>query len=349
MSYDNLILATGSSPNKFGWPGQDLKGVTGMVSLQDLETIETYTKNIRRGVVVGGGLIGIELAEMLRSRNIDVTFLIREPYFWSGVLPQQEGEMISSHIKEHHVDLRVNTELKQINGDESGRVTSITTSEGEEIKCEFVGLTVGVHANIGLAEGTGIETNRGFLVNEYLETSVPGIYAIGDCAELREHVPGRRAIEQVWYVGRMMGEVVAQTIAGTQTVYRPGPWFNSAKFFDIEYQTYGNVCSNLPEEEQAFFWKAENKDIAVHITFKKDDHRFTGINTFGIRMRHRHFDKWLSEEVNVSAVLENLEEANFDPEFFRDYSKEIRMSFAKQYPEISLQVKPRRKKILGIF
>ncbi len=91
IDYDKLILATGSIPNKFGWPGQELEGVSGMYSYQDLEYIEKYTKGIERGVIVGGGLIGIELAEMLRSRNIDVTFLVREESFWDNILPVEES------------------------------------------------------------------------------------------------------------------------------------------------------------------------------------------------------------------------------------------------------------------
>jgi NAD(P)H-nitrite reductase large subunit len=115
ISYDKLILATGSKPNKFGWPGQDLNGVMGMYHKQDLDKLEKYAPDkevCKRAVIVGGGLIGIELAEMLRSRDIPVTFLVREKSFWNGVLPAQESEMINNHIKEHHIDLRLNTNLK---------------------------------------------------------------------------------------------------------------------------------------------------------------------------------------------------------------------------------------------
>ena len=95
LSYDKLIIATGSKPNKFGWPGQDLDGVMGMYHKQDLENLEKYAPNkeaCKRAVIVGGGLIGIELAEMLRSRKIPVTFLVREASFWNGVLPAQESQ-----------------------------------------------------------------------------------------------------------------------------------------------------------------------------------------------------------------------------------------------------------------
>ena len=110
LSYDKLVLAVGSKPNKFGWPGQDLDGAQGLYSFQDLEKLEKNAPNnkiCKHAVIVGGGLIGIELAEMLASRAIPVTFLVRDQSFWNGVLPQGESEMINRHIKNHHVDLRL--------------------------------------------------------------------------------------------------------------------------------------------------------------------------------------------------------------------------------------------------
>ena len=211
VHYDILIIATGSRSNKFGWPGQDLKGVQGLYSFQDLEAMESGTKNIHRAVVVGGGLIGIEMAEMLLSRKIEVTFLIRENCFWNNVLPVQEARMISRHIRGHHVDLREGTELEKILPDGHGRARAVVTKAGEQIDCQFVGLAVGVSPNIGFLENSGIETERGVLVNEYLETNIPDVYAIGDCVERKYGLPGRKNIEQVWYTGRMMGEVVASS------------------------------------------------------------------------------------------------------------------------------------------
>ncbi len=107
--YDILVLATGSTFNRFGWPGQDLRGVGGLYSLQDLEYLETYTRDTQHAVIVGGGLIGIELAEMLQSRHIGVSFLVREQSYWNNVIPREESEMVNRHIREHHIDLHLGT------------------------------------------------------------------------------------------------------------------------------------------------------------------------------------------------------------------------------------------------
>ena len=352
LSYDKLIIATGSRPNKFGWPGEDLKGVLGMYHKQDLENLEIYAPNkevCKRAVIVGGGLIGIELAEMLRSRDIPVTFLVRESSFWNGVLPAQESEMINTHILEHHIDLRLSTNLKEIKSDENGNVKSVVIEEtGEEIPCNVVGLTAGVSPNINFLKDSGIETKKGVLVNRFLETNIKDVYAIGDCAEQNDAIGLRRNIEAVWYTGRMMGETLAQTICGKPREHNPGHWFNSAKFLDIEYQTYGWVFSerNKKEYETYFQWKHSKQNSCITISYDSKTQQFLGINTFGIRMRHEKFNLWLTEKQSIQYVLKHLKDANFDPEFYSLYEKQI---IAKFNLENNTQLRVKSKSWKRIF
>lgn len=344
LKFDKLILATGSKPNKFGWPGQDLKGVVSLYHKQDLEAVETYAPNntdCKRAVIVGGGLIGIELAEMFHSRHIPVTFLVRENSYWSSILPSGESKMITNEIQKNGIDLRLESNLKQINSDANGNVKSIVIAEtGEEIDCNVVGLTAGVSPNIGFLEHSELETNRGILVDRNLETNIKGIYAIGDCAEQRIAVEGRRPIEAVWYTGRIMGETVAQTICKKETLYTPGHWFNSAKFFDIEYQTYGWVNSerHMKPNEAHFHWMHPDQTKCLTIAFDKTTQSFLGINTFGIRMRHEIFNRWLDQNKSIDYVLEHLEIANFDPEFYKNHYKEVLGKFNTEHHK-NLQLK----------
>jgi NADPH-dependent 2,4-dienoyl-CoA reductase/sulfur reductase-like enzyme len=346
INYTKLVLATGSKPNKFGWPGQDLKGVQGLYSYQDLELLEANThppksskKTVERAVIVGGGLIGVELAEMLFTRNIQVTFLVREDRFWGNVLPEQEGKMIAEHMKKHHVDLRFETELKEIISDENGRAKAVITSKGETIDCQLVGLTAGVSPNVDFLKASELGINRGILVNEFLETSVEDVFAIGDCTEFENPPAGARRFNQVWYTGRMMGETLAQTLTVTKTAYRPGPWFNSAKFFDIEYQTYGDVDAHPADHVKTFYWQKDER--AIHIQFDQLSLQFLGINTFGIRMRHECFDTWLKAKASVNEVLKGLAKANFDPEFYRAFESEIVDQWNKEHPTNTVQIKKR--------
>ncbi len=331
QKYDVLILATGSKPNQFGWPGQNLKGVQGLFSFQDLQLMELNTKGISKAVIVGGGLIGIEMAEMLASRKIPVTFLVREKNFWDNVLPQQESSLISRHIREHHIDLRLETELEEIIGDDQGKVKAVKTKSSNTIECQFVGLTVGVVPNIEFLKNSKIETSRGIIVDQFFRTNQEDVFAIGDCAEFNEDLSvDRKKIEQVWYTGRMHGETLAQTLIGKPTLYRPGVWFNSAKFLDIEYQTYGFVPNEWGDNLETFYWEDASGKICIRLLFKKESLEIVGVNALGWRLRHAYFDKAISEKWNVKKVLSKWEKANFNPEFFKINYKKVIEAFELQ-------------------
>lgn len=333
LKYDILILATGSKPNKFGWPGQDLIGVQGLYSFQDLESMEKYTQDINRAVIVGGGLIGIEMAEMLNSRDIPATFLVREKSFWDNILPLEESQMINRHIKEHHIDLRLETELEEIIPDQNGRVKAIKTKSGEIIDCQFVGLTAGVSPNVDFLKRNEpkkenepvLKIQRGILINAYFQTNIPEVYAIGDCAEFHEApASDRKNIEQVWYTGRMHGETLAYNLTHQKPVpYQPGVWFNSAKFLDIEYQTYGHVPPSWEEHIGSFYWEHQGGKACLRILYQKSDMAIIGVNSFGWRLRHEFFDRAITEGWSLEKVLANLNKANFNPEFFKAFHLEV--------------------------
>ncbi len=348
-NYDVLILATGSKPNAFGWPGQDLSGVQGLYSYQDLELMEANTKEIFRAVIVGGGLIGIEMAEMLASREIPVTFLVREKSFWDNILPQDEAKLINKHIREHHIDLRLETELEEIIGDGNGKVKAVKTKSGENIDCQFVGLAVGVSPNIDFLKKTDLDTKRGILVDEYFRTNIDDVYAIGDCVEFRKAPgDGRKNIEQVWYTGRMHGETLAQTLTNIPTVYRPGIWFNSAKFLDIEYQTYGFVPNEWDESFESFYWEDHSGKICLRLLYKKESLSLIGVNALGWRLRHEFFDTAIAEDWKVEKVLVNLHRANFNPEFFKPVHKKVIDAYNNQHGKsISLSKLSFFKKLIG--
>ena len=323
LGYDDLLLAVGSKYNKFGWPGQDLPGVQGLISRQDLDLMEANTAGVEHAVVVGGGLIGVEMSEMLHSRGIHVTFLVREQSYMDYLLPPEESAMVNREILSNGIDLRLATELKEIRPDAGGKAGSVTTSAGDEIPCGFVGLTAGVTPNLDLVGDSPVETNRGILIDRAFRTSVSDVYAAGDCAEFREPLPGRRPIEQLWYTGREHGRTVAQTIAGKETMYEPGVFFNSAKFFNLEYQTYGDIRAKPAETQESAYWEHPDGRKSVRITFDRASGAVQGFNLMGVRYRQDVCARWIESETDVGSVLANLGQANFDPEFFRRHEREI--------------------------
>ena len=322
LEFDKLLIATGSNSNKFGWPGQDLEGVQGLYDLMDLRLLYENIKNANRAVIVGGGLIGIELAEMLHSRNIEVTFLVREKSYWDNVLPEEESMMINRVIRYEGLELRLQTELKEIVDNGNSRVGAVITSKDEKIDCELVGLTAGVSPNLDLVRESAIDTGRGVLVDWSFRTNIPDVFAAGDCAEIVTEGEQGNLIQQVWYTGKMQGKVAGEVITGWDSVYDPGVWYNSAKFFDLEYQTYGKV-SNVPvENENNLYWEHPDHRHAIRIITK--DEVVIGINVMGLRYRHKVCESWIKDNRALDYILDNLQEANFDPEFYDKFEQDIK-------------------------
>jgi len=343
ISYDKLILSLGSKSNMFGWPGQDLDAVGGLYSMQDLEQMEAYSPELKRAVIVGGGLIGIEMAEMFRSRDIPVTILVREESYWSNILPKEESAMVTRHINDHHIDLRLGVNLEEIVDDGNGKACAVIVKEtGERIECGYVGLTAGVSPNVAFLKDTELIIDKGITVNSNLETNIADVYAIGDCAQISEPKQGRRPIEAIWYTGRMMGEVAAYNACGKPVTYDPGIWFNSAKFLDIEYQVYGDVLANPPEHHATFYWEHPDGDKAIRLVYDINDKTILGFNVMGIRFRHEVCEKWLKEKTPLETVIQDLSLANFDPEFYKQYEQNLLDAYNSQHGT-SLKLKKKRK------
>lgn len=349
LSYDKLVVATGSKTNKFGWPGQDLDGVQGLYSYPDLQQMEEDTKNIDRAVVVGGGLIGIEVAEMLYSRNIRVTLLVRETNYWDNALPAEEAKIVNREIHRHeHIDLRLHTELKEILPDDAVRVRAVVTDSGDEIPCQFVALTPGVHPNLDLVKESKIATDKGILVNHYFETNQAGIYAAGDCVQFTDAEENEQEIEQLWYTGRKQGEALARILCGERTPYNRGVWFNSAKFFNIEWQTYGRVPPKLPQGIETFYWEHADGRHAMRINYNVEERAITGINVMGIRLRHMVCEQWIEEGKSLEYMLQHLGEVMFDSEFSEKHEKAIIRYYNELNPGKRINLKHTRG-LFGLF
>ena len=345
LAYDQLLLATGSESRRADWPGQHLAGVQGLYGLPDLAAMSRDTHGIGRGVVVGGGLIGVELAEMLHSRGIEPLVLVREAHYWASVLPPEEAGLVDRQLRENQLSVRYNTELREILGDARGRVRAVVTTAGEEIACQWVGLAIGVRPNIALARTSAVETDQGVLVDEYLRSSVPNVYAAGDCAQHRRPGPGEVPIEQLWYTGRMQGETVAHTICGQPTAYRRGIWFNSAKFFNLEYQTYGRAPAGPTAGLRSFYWEhAAGRALRIYFGTEAP-HATVGFTALGLRLRQAVCERWIRERTPVATVLAHLGAANFDPEFFPQHEAAIVAAFNQQFPWQPVALKQRK----GLF
>lgn len=325
-AYDYLLLAPGSRPRLPGIARENLSGVQGFYSKADLDRLEEQTsRTVERAVIVGGGLIGVELAEMLRSRKIRVTMLVRENLYFSHILPREEAEMVTSEVGAH-VDLRLNTTLAEIRGDDA--VRSVVTSQGEEIFCSLLGLTIGVEPRTELARAAGLAVRRGIVTDEFLRTTDERIYAAGDAAEVTfKH--GESKVQQIWYTGRMQGNVAGMNLAAaikgdTPIAYEPGIYFNSARFFSLDYQSYGKVESTA-NAANSLVWqsRAQKKLLRIAYDATQPQRPVIGFNALNLRLLHPVCEAWIRDKTPLESVLQNFDRSVFDPEFSGSYAKNL--------------------------
>ncbi|NQW61417.1 MAG: NAD(P)/FAD-dependent oxidoreductase [Deltaproteobacteria bacterium] len=317
LHYDKLVLALGATPNRFGWEGiNDVKdGLVHFVSMQDLDACERLTPTTREAIVVGGGLIGIELVESLLHHGVKVTFLIREPYYWPLALGREEGDIVTEQLRAHGVQVRYMEEMKRIEVDAAGRVSGVLTNKGETIPCQMLGICVGVRPSIDRLKAftDPPQLSRGVVVDETLQSSLPDVFACGDCAEIQP-IEGRSYVEMIWYSAKRQGRHVAANLFGDQLRYAPPIFFNSSKFFEVEYTTVGEVMS-LPEGTPTLFRKHPTKPLCQRILHNGD--RVLGFNMLGSRWNHEILERWIRERRSPAWVVAHLADAQFDVEFGR--------------------------------
>ena len=322
MVFDKLVLALGAAPRNIPWQGsQSVKeGIVNFVSMQDLEECERLTPTTSQAVVVGGGLIGIELVECLLHHNIQTTFLIREPFFWPVALGEEEAQMVGEHMREHGVDLRFGEQIESIESDSSGRVSSLKTDKNNTLPCQMLGVCVGVSPAIEWLSkvSTPPQLGRGIQVNSYFETSLPDVYACGDCAEIHSDLSkpsDRPLLELIWYSAKRQGELTGVSVSGLKRAYEPPIFYNSSKFFEIEYTTVG-VVNQSPKGSKTVTLKLEEEKASVRL-IQNERGRLIGFNGLGARFDHTIIEDWIEEQWTVEQCIQNLKSAQFDVEFGR--------------------------------
>ena len=313
LPYDRLLLATGSRARRLDVPGvsDDLAGLVHFVTLPDLDACEKYTPTTKRAVVVGGGLIGIELVECLRFHGVAVTFLVREPWYWPAALSREEAALAAREMRRHGVDVREGAAVATVARDASGRVSAVTTTAGETIACELLGVCIGVEPQVQWLRGvtTPPTIGRGVAVDATLRTTLEDVWAAGDCAELPD---GR--VESIWYSAKRQGTLAGENMSGRPKGYVAPVFFNSAKLFELEYTTVG-ALTDVADGAESLYATHPTRSLSWRIVHAGD--KVLGFNALGSRWDHTVLTRWIEEERPVDWVRANLRAAQFDVELGR--------------------------------
>jgi NADPH-dependent 2,4-dienoyl-CoA reductase/sulfur reductase-like enzyme len=322
LVYERLLVAVGSKGRPAPWPGAEGPGLHYFVTLHDLEALDREAMKGMRAAVLGGGLIGVEVAEILHDRGLHVTFVIREGWYFPVALDRNEATLVAEHLRAHGVDVRLGASVDAVVRGAEGRIRAVQLAGGGEVAADLVVSTIGVVPNTGFLAGGALKLAQSGAIetDEALRASAPDVWAAGDCANVT-WADGSRRPEQLWYTARDQGRLAARSMLGDDAGYRRGTPYNSAKFFDLEYTTAGDVPASVgpdgnpivpPSDLRTWFQRVPGRFESQRIVLRGE--RAVGFNMLGSRWNHEPLLDWIHERRPLDWVLKHLPEAQFDEE-----------------------------------
>ncbi|MCR6105194.1 NAD(P)/FAD-dependent oxidoreductase [Salipaludibacillus agaradhaerens] len=210
VAYDDLILATGSNPFMLPLPGSDKEGVIAFRDIKDCQAMIDASQKYKKAVVIGGGLLGLEAARGLLNLGMDVDVVHIMDHLMERQLDASASSMLKKELESQGMNFLMNHHTEAILG--SDRVKKVSFKDGRTVKADLVVMAVGIKPNIAMAQASGIQTNRGVVVDDYMQTSAPNVYAVGECAEHREMVYG--LVAPLYEQGKALAKKICQKDAG---------------------------------------------------------------------------------------------------------------------------------------
>jgi NADPH-dependent 2,4-dienoyl-CoA reductase/sulfur reductase-like enzyme len=217
LTYDRLLIATGSTAVPPDFPGGDLAGVVKFDNLDDARRILKLAGRGRTAVVIGGGITALELVEGLRARGVRTHYFLRGDRYWANVLDEAESHIVQERLKAEGVVIHYRTEIEAALGRKT--LAGVETTTGEKLPCHILGVAIGVRPRLELAQPAGLKLDRGVLVDEFLRTSAPDVFAAGDVAQVRDPRSGRAILDTLWPTALAQGRAAGANMAGAEVPY----------------------------------------------------------------------------------------------------------------------------------
>ncbi len=240
MPYDRLLIATGATAVRPNVDGLQAQGVVKLDNIEDAQRILKLARKAHHAVVVGGGITALEITEGLIARGVKVHYLLRGDRYWGNVLDETESKIIEHRLIDEGVQIHYHTELDEI-VQQGGRVQGIRTRDGRQIKCEIFAYAIGVQPRAELAKVSGLQIDRGILVDEYLCSSQADIFAAGDVAQVYDPLAGKSVVDSLWNPACEQGVVAGMNMTGRTQIYCKTVALNVTRLADLTTTIIGLV------------------------------------------------------------------------------------------------------------
>jgi NAD(P)H-nitrite reductase large subunit len=305
ITWTKLLLATGGVPVIPQIEGIELKGVFTFNKLDDAKALDEFLKPTAQAVVIGGGLIGVSVTEALVKRGVKVSIVEMKERILNTILDEEASALVAKTLEQAGVEIITGHTVAEISRNSADATSGATLDNGRRIACNLVVVAIGVQPRLELVSGTKIKTKRGIVVDRYLTTSSPDVYACGDAAEAYDFVYGENRLTPIWPNAYIGGRTAGFNMAGVPTEYAGGTAMNSLKYFGLDVVSAGTVTPDdsyqvLSEKYNNSYHKVVLKDgLVVGIVFAGNIEK-SGI-VFGL----------MKDRVNVDGFKQELVAGNF--------------------------------------
>lgn len=228
LQYEKLLLATGGEAKRWPLAGADKKGICYVRDLSEAKVLMEEVKTAKQAIAIGSGFVSFEMCEMMRLAGLEVTLVMREPYYWYPLLDEESSKIIEEAMQRGSVKILREAEVSEILGDE--KINGVMLKDGSKIECQLALIGIGLACNLDWIKNAGIEIEKGILANEYLETNVPDIYAAGDVAEFNDLVLGEKIQLGNWVNAQMQGRTAALNMLGEHKPFRMVSFYTAIGF-----------------------------------------------------------------------------------------------------------------------
>ncbi len=309
VAYEKLLLATGGKPFVPKMEGQEKDGVFTFTTISDAQHLAAKIDSIhaKSAVVIGAGLIGISVTEALVKRGLKVTVVELQEKILSLLLDPKGSDIVEAIIRKAGVDFATGQSVQKIVGkpDNDGVVGGVVTTKGLQIPCDLVIAAIGVIPRTELVVGTAVKTNRGIVVDNFMQTNVPDVYASGDVAEAYDFVLNQNRLLPLWPLAVLEGKIAGYNMAGQKTPYEGGTNMSSLKYFGIPIVSIGNA-NPKPDDKTLEVLVVDDSPHSIYKKLVLKDNIIVGITLVNCIERAGILFGLMKNKVNVKKFKQDL-------------------------------------------
>ncbi|MFW9820159.1 MAG: NAD(P)/FAD-dependent oxidoreductase [Candidatus Thorarchaeota archaeon] len=298
--YDYLLIASGGSPIILSWKGVDLEGIYTLYNLDDAKKVAEQACNAKRVVIIGGGSIAMKAIQNFSKIGLNISIIEKSSHLWPIGFDRKVARIVEKKIKENGIQIYLEEEVVEFKGD-NGKLLSVFLKSGKEIYTDFAIITIGMKPNIGFIKGSGVTVDKGILVDNYMRTNIPNLYAAGDVAQVFDPLYNDPILHPTWGNAKKQGKIAARNMVGHKEKYEGTIPIQTIKIFGLIAIAVGITHSKKNFDEIS--WISYQKDLCRKFVLEND-------HLMGVMI--------LGKEINKEVIKPILKKAVFNKALVSD-------------------------------